>query len=245
MTPTPLNNSVRRTYDLLRSTLPSLGPDAVLVEEELISSLSASRNTVRVALQRLAAQGLVKRGRKVGTTVEASMMLPIGDLIVLSDVDGAHDIHDRILESTVITAPALIRQRLELPDDAVVAVIEGLVLDGAEPLALSASYVTLPPGHAEHLGRTGPEVVSILENELDVTVGRSDAVLAAVSCDTQTAELLGIAEGSPVLWLEDLLKDEAGTPRALSQVRYRADRVSFSASATRRGVIELEQPRPR
>jgi GntR family transcriptional regulator len=232
--PPPANNSVRRTYDLLRSSLPSMAPDKLLVEEELIGSLSASRNTVRIVLQLLAAQGLVKRGPKVGTTVESLVVLPISELVTLSDVRDTTTIETRVLESLVIPAPALIRERLELAVGDPVAVIEGLVLDGTGPIALTVSYVALPPGWDASLGRDGPEVVSILEGELDVELGDSDVVLAAVECDAQTAGQLGIREGSPVMWLEDLLRDAQGTPRALSQLRYRADRVTFSGRARRR-----------
>jgi GntR family transcriptional regulator len=206
----------------------------LLVEEELISSLSASRNTVRVVLQSLAAQGLVKRGPKVGTTVGSSMVLPISELILLSDMVSTQTIRHEILESVVIAAPALIRQRLELDGAAPVAVIEGLLRDDTAPLALSVSYVSLPAGYADHLGKEGPEVIAILEEELEVRVGDSDSLVAALLCDAQTASLLDVPEGAPILWLEDLLRDTQGTPLALSHVRYRADRVTFSATAFRR-----------
>jgi GntR family transcriptional regulator len=234
-TPAPSNNSVRRTYDLLRSTLPYLDPNALLVEEELVSSLSASRNTVRVVLQSLAAEGLVKRGPKVGTTVGPSMVLPISELMVLSDIGSVRTIQHQILESVVIAAPALVQRRLELDDGAPVAVIEGLLRDDTAPLALAVSYVSLPAGYADHLGKAGPEVVAILEEELDVEIGDSDSQVAAVLCDAQTAAFLDVVEGGPILWLEDLLRDTQGRPRALSHVRYRADRVTFSATAWRRG----------
>jgi GntR family transcriptional regulator len=224
---------VRRTYDLLRAELPSMPPDKLLVEEELIGSLSASRNTVRIVLQLLAAQGLVKRGPKVGTTVESLVLLPIAELTTMSDVR-AGSMETRVLESLVIPAPALIRERLELEMGAPVAVIEGLLVDGTVPMASSVSYVALPAGYVDNLGRESPEVVRILENELDVRLGDSDVLLAAVECDAQTAALLGVRVGSPIMWLEDLLRDDQGTPRALSQVRYRADRVTFSGRARRR-----------
>src|SRR6202158_1023535 len=56
--PDRLNNSPRRTYDLLRSTLVSTGRSMLLVERELTDALSASRNTVRAVLQQLARAGL-------------------------------------------------------------------------------------------------------------------------------------------------------------------------------------------
>ncbi len=235
-TPPPVNNSVRRTYDLLRSTLPSLEPDALLVEEDLIKSLSASRNTVRVVLQLLAAQGLLKRGPKVGTTVGSAMVLPVSRLINLGEAGKKPTIHTRLLESVVIPAPAAIRRRLELAEGARVALIEALLSDDTEPLAVSVSYVSLPENYERRI--KSAEIVAILEEDLNVSVGESDALIAALVADAQTAEQLQIDEGAPVLFLEDLLRDTDGMPRALSQLRYRADRVTFSATACREPAEE-------
>ena len=49
----------------------------------------------------------------------------------------------------------------------------------------------------------------------------------------QTAELIGVEVGAPLIWLEDVIEDENGQPRALSQLRLRGDRVAFSANARR------------
>jgi GntR family transcriptional regulator len=75
--PDRLNNSTRRTYDLLRSTLVATGRGMRLVERELTDALSASRNTVRTVLQQLASEGLVTREPKNGTWATGSLLLPI------------------------------------------------------------------------------------------------------------------------------------------------------------------------
>jgi DNA-binding GntR family transcriptional regulator len=58
----------------------------------------------------------------------------------------------------------------------------------------------------------------------------------ALASDSQTAALLEVHEGEPILFLEDLLLDVDGCPRALSQIRYRGDRTSLSARAWRCAV---------
>ena len=47
------------------------------------------------------------------------------------------------------------------------------------------------------------------------------------------AELVGVDIGAPLVWLEDVIEDENGQPRALAQLRLRGDRVAFSANAYR------------
>src|ERR1700736_5553842 len=75
--PDRLNNSARRTYDLLRSTLVSTARSMLLVEQELPDALPASRNTVRAVLQQLAREGLVTREPKNGTRATGSLLLRI------------------------------------------------------------------------------------------------------------------------------------------------------------------------
>jgi GntR family transcriptional regulator len=236
-TPPRSNNSVRRTYDLLRSTLPTLEPEAMLVEEELVELLSASRNTVRLVLQLLATHGLVTRGPKVGTVVASSTVLPIDEIMPIADQGMGRLMSSTILESLVIPAPAIVSQRLELAEKTPIAIVEGLVLDEDMPLALAVIYLCLPPAERHEVGHECPDVVALLE-EFDICIGECDTTVAALASDAQTAALLDVPEGSPILWCEDLVRDKEGTPRAISQVRYRADRVTFSATARRRGATD-------
>jgi GntR family transcriptional regulator len=234
--PSRTNNSIRRTYDLLRSSLPLLGSDARLVEEELVDALSASRNTVRAVLQLLAEQGLVTRGPKVGTLVSGSTVLPVDEVMTFPEfAEGCPTgTYGQVIESQVITAPPIVRQRLELPAGAEVLLTDGLVLEGTTPLAVSVCYLGLVP--SEGLLATGqaPDAVALLEESLHVGLGTGSSVVAAVAADAQTAGLLGIADGAPILWCEDLLNDLDGRPRALSQLRFRGDRVTFTATTHRR-----------
>ena len=233
--PVRSNNSVRRTYDLLRATLPALEPDAPLSEGELIDSFSASRNTVRMVLQLLAAEGLVSRRPKVGTTVAGCTVIPIEELTPLAQWSRHRPTTGRVLETRVMPAFTAISQRLSLPEGSLVAVTEGLVMEDTEPLALFVSYVGLTREQADLMRAGGLSVIAFLEAQLGVSVVESDTVMTAIACDEQTAALLGVAEGSPLLSLEELLRDADGTPWAVCQIRCRADRIAFSAKARRTG----------
>jgi GntR family transcriptional regulator len=233
------NDSVRRTYDLLRSTLPTLEPNTLLVEDDLVNHLSASRNTVRVVLQLLASEGLVSRGPKIGTTVRDSTVLPLDEIKPISDWGERRATHGHVLESFVIPAPAVVGQRLGLAEHAPLAVLETLILEDVTPIALSVSYVGWRWGLEDYPGKE-PDIISFLEEQLEVCVGGSETTVSAVASDSQTAALLEVHEGEPILFLEDLLLDVDGRPRAISQIRYRGDRVSLSARARRCGVDKPE-----
>jgi GntR family transcriptional regulator len=222
--PDRLNNSPRRTYDLLRSTLVMTGRGMRLVEHELTDALSASRNTVRTVLQQLAREGLVTREPKNGTRATGSLLLPIDELTPFKT---------RAIEHRSLGCPPMVRDRLRLPVGWTVLMIESLVLENQLPLGLAVSYIALDEGQSADFDIDEPDVILILERQLGIRIGGSQTTVGAVAADEQTAELIGVALGSPLVWLEDVIEDETGQPRALSQLRLRGDRVAFSAHAHR------------
>ena len=223
--PDRVNNSARRTYDLLRSTLVSTGRNMPLVERELTDALSASRNTVRAVLQQLARDGLVTRGPKNGTQGTGSILLPFNELVPLLDA--------RMLECRPIACPPMVRDRLRLPAGRTVIMIETLLLEDAEPVGLSVNYVALDEGQSPDFALDEPDVVLFIERKLGKTVMGSHTTAGAMAADAQTAELVGIDVGAPLLWVDDVIEDHHGQPLALSQLRLRGDRVAFSAYAAR------------
>jgi GntR family transcriptional regulator len=196
----------------------------LLVEGELTEALSASRNTVRAVLQQLAREGLVTREPKNGTRANGSLVLRIDELI---------PIQARILETRLLGCPPMVRDRLCLPVGSTVLMIESIAVEDGLPLGLSVSYIALDDGQAPDVDTEEPDVLLILERQLGIRIGGSRTTVGAVAADDQSAELLGIQRGAPLIWLEDVIEDESGQPRALSQLRLRGDRVAFSATARR------------
>lgn len=222
--PDRLNNSPRRTYDLLRSTLVTAGRSMRLVEHELTDALSASRNTIRAVLQQLAREGLVTREPKNGTRATGSLLLPIDELSPFAA---------RTLERRSLGCPPIVRDRLRLPLGWTVLMVESLVLENELPLGLAVSYIALDEEQSPDFDIDEPDVILLLERQLGLRIGGSQTTVGAVAADEQTAELIGVDIGAPLVWLEDVIEDENGQPRALSHLRLRGDRVAFSASAYR------------
>lgn len=233
--PDRLNNSARRTYDLLRSTLVTTGGGMFLVEQELTEALSASRNTVRAVLQQLAREGLVTREPKNGTRATGSLVLPLHELSPITQFanDPSTRCEARTLERRLLGCPPIVRDRLRLAAEWTVLMIETLVVQNDLPLGLSVSYIALGEEQSADFDIEDPDVIVILERHLGIRIGGSNTTVGAVAADTQTAELVGVDVGAPLIFLEDVIEDEAGQPRALSQLRLRGDRVTFRANARR------------
>jgi GntR family transcriptional regulator len=235
-TPDRLNNSARRSYDLLRSALAASEGNLFLVEGELTEALSASRNTVRTVLQQLARDGLVTREPKNGTRAAGSLLLRIDELSPVAQFGGEPSARFEVrrLECQPLGCPPMVRDRLQLPCGWTVLMIESLLLQDGLPFGISVCYIAL--GEDQDAGLDigdEPDVIVILERQLGVRVKGSRTTIGAVAADKQSAGLVGVEAGAPLIWLEDIIEDSDGQPRALSQLRLRSDRVAFAATAHR------------
>ncbi|MFI6934739.1 GntR family transcriptional regulator [Streptomyces sp. NPDC050287] len=235
-TPDRLNNSMRRAYDLLRSSLQSSPESLYLVESELTESLSASRNTVRAVLQLLAKDGLVTRSPKRGTRSAPVTTLRINQIAPVEAFGGERAVHTqlRALDHQVMGCPGLVRERLELVGDWTVLMMESLVLRQELVLGILVSYVALSPEQSRDVVVDEPDAILFLERHFGVRIrGTKSTTIGATAADAQSARLVGVEVGAPMLFLEDVLEDEHGQARALSQFRLRSDLIAFQTHAVR------------
>lgn len=236
LTPARLNNSMRRTYDLLRSSLQCSHESQYLVESQLTDTLSASRNTVRAALQLLAKDGLVTRSPKRGTRSARINMLRVNNVAPVGEFGGEQAIHTALqpLEHQLLGCPRVVLDRLQLVGDWIVLMMESLLVQHTVALGIAVSYVALSPEESRDVVVDEPDAIVFLEKHFGVRIrGSRSTTIGAIAADEQSARLIGIGAGSPMLFLEDVLEDEQGQPRALSQFRLRSDRIALKTHARR------------
>lgn len=121
-------------------------------DEELTRHYDVSRQTVREAVRRLTADGLVERRRGKGTSVTAPLLeQPLHSLYSLASTVRAGGIaeHSDVLAAERRTAPVEVALRLGIEPGAAVVFVERLRFAGPDPIAWDRSW--LPAGHAEPL----------------------------------------------------------------------------------------------
>ncbi|HEV6954589.1 MAG TPA: GntR family transcriptional regulator [Promicromonospora sp.] len=224
---TPLH---RRLASELRAQIlgRALAPGAhVPTEAELQERYGVSRSVVRQALAALEQEGLVERRRGRGTTVRERGELHrlVQRLPGLSTQieDGGGHVTTEVLElgtepaseaTRVLGTPEVVhlRRRRSAAGEAI-AVIETWL--PGELSALTAEELTDASLHATVRRRFGTRIVA------------GQRQVRAVGADTETAELLGVAVGTPVLVLEGTSTDGAARPVEVFRTWHRADRVVF------------------
>ena len=223
----------RQLADLLRHQLLAAGfPDNALPHETtLATDYSASRNTVRQALDLLRAEGLVERLPGVGTVVVAQKY-PHGldRLMGLAETLREHGhVTNEVRTVGPVPAPSPVADRLHVSPGTDVLYIERLRRLNGLPLSLDLTYIPLDVGSdllGEDLENT--DIFRLLETLTGTPLGHAEIILEAVSTDAHSAAVLQAPRGAAVLMLERLTYLADGRPVDLEFIRFRGDRISMS-----------------
>lgn len=227
----------RRAYELLRSMIRSrfLTRQDLLVEDELVKSLGVPRAAVRQALADLATEGLVSRQRHTGTRVSREyFQLPVDDVLPWAPPPGF--MYRKIDDRHVPTMP-FVADRMEL-DAPLVGVLEQVFEqvtgEGSEPLGVRTAYYRTEYTQPESWPSC-PSLAFAFQYVFGAPLGDIETVVDATVADDETAALLHIAPGAPLLVREQTLRDVNGLVQEYSFSHYRADRVSFPIKTSSAG----------
>ena len=220
--------------------------DGFPTEAELTQSYGVSRHTVREALRRLAAAGLVVSERGRGTFLAPRFDQPLGTLYSLyrSIEEQGVAQHSDVLRLATSAAPAVAAE-LGVPPETAFVVLERLRFADGEPLAVDTAWVPASVGHALlEADFTRTALYDELARRCDVHVDGGQETITPVVPTAAQREQLGIAEGCGAFFLERL--GTAGQqPVEYRQTIIRGDRYRFVARWSPTGAYQLNlRPTP-
>jgi GntR family transcriptional regulator len=200
-------------------------------DEELTEEYGVSRHTVREAVRRLQAEGVVERGRGRGTFVTGRVIeQPLGALYSLfRSAEEQGFVQRSIVRRLEERRDEEAARVLGLPADEPLVYLERLRLADDEPIVLDSSW--LPAALARPLLSTD-FTRTALYRELHVQCGiRLDGGwerIRPVLPDEEQRALLGLPDGTPALAIERMASRET-TPVEWRHSLVRADRFSYVA----------------
>ncbi len=231
-----------------------LAPGAKIPSEnELINEYNVSRNTVRLAIDKLIKQGLVYRVKGKGTfIIPDRMQFGLFRLTSFTEETRRRGMQpsSRLLNLIKIVPPARIGQALQLEVGQCVFLVERLRLADGIPMALNASYLPshLCPTLAEEDLVNG-SIYRVVEDKYRLQIGYANQTLKPIVASEMEARLLEVEAGSPLLLVEGVACLVDGTPIEYARLIYRGDRYEFPIKAVRqawlypKGIEEtVEQP---
>jgi len=218
----------------------------VPAEMRLMQQFGVARGTVRKALERLAAEGLIERHPGRGTVprtaqaVAASGVAPRpGQLAGLLEniVHMSLQTRVNVLSCTTTTASALVARRLALTARAPVqkAVRVRIMQEG--PVSHITTWV--PFELAKGFGRRelAREPILLLLEQAGVRIGRATQTISARPADDAVARALAVPAGTALLAVERLVYDTDERPVQWLQGLYRPDRYQYQMQLSRVGGI--------
>ncbi len=188
--------------DLRRRLRSGAFDDRFPGEHELVAEYEVSRHTVRDALRRLRAEGVLDSGRGRGTWVrKARIEQPLGALYSLfRSVEAMGLVQRSVVRALEVTVDARIADRLQRPAETELVYLERLRLADGEPLALDRAW--LPRSVAGPLLEADFSHAGLYDKLADLTgtrlTGGSEVITAAVPT-AATRRLLKIPAATAVM----------------------------------------------
>jgi GntR family transcriptional regulator len=200
---------------------------AIPTERELCALYGVSRTTVRQALQELVYEGQLYRRQGRGTFVAPPKLVQTIQLHGHTEEMEAQGLRpgSRPLSATNVPASPEMATFFGLADGALVHRIVRIRLVNDEPIALQTVYLD-----AQRFGDVGgslSEWVSLyrlLRDRYDAQIAGGEETVESGAADTETAELLEIEVGAPLLVLHRRSWEADGRPIEWSESLYRGDR---------------------
>jgi GntR family transcriptional regulator len=239
--PTPIRrpraDRARQVADVLRHQIHAGAfADGLPTEQELAADFFVSRNTIREALAVLKNDGLIDRGRKVGTHVAVrNYDHGLGALVGLRETFKDYgEVRNEVRAVLHLAAPPAVARRLGLAPGEQVVFIERLRYLGELPLSLDLTYLA-PDIGAQVLRHPleSNDVFALVEQVSGQRLGAATLALEAVSADPHSAATLQVPAGAPLLMLERLTSLGDGRPVDLEYIRLRGDRITMRGSLIR------------
>jgi DNA-binding GntR family transcriptional regulator len=242
MRPTKRVYSPNLVYDTIRIGIRNATyiPGALISEDILMRSLNVTRASVREALARLTAEGVLQRAPRRGTSpTEATVHVTSQDILVLDeddDTESSARVREVPKSRYVYPADLVLAAKLGLDEGELIRVDLSVIHVDESAVGMRTSFTPLAIRPA---GQTPPHGIHLLSllTALGITVSHVDSTFEAISADPEAAQVLGVPEGSPVLLREMIHYSDAGKPVMLSTVRHRSDRVIVHTSRQLQHVI--------
>lgn len=214
-------------------------------ERELVKTYKVSRLTVREAINRLVAQGMVKKKQGKGTFVsKPSMDHMVGPLNSISEVFifKNYAVKTKVIESEIAIPTREICENLQLEncENEKIFYLERVRYANHKPIAHIKCY--LPYGPIEKIEMTDFSVASlyrVLEDHYRLELYEAYEVIEAARLDEISAKLLELEVGAPVLLNQRTTHLKDGTVIEYEKVFYRSDIFKYHNKLIRRGRSEL------
>lgn len=208
-------------------------------EPALAEQLGVSRGTLRRAIKTLVEEGLLTHTPGRGTFVTSPAFEPelTGKLRTLGEGFAAEGIRwfTTVEESQVVAAPSAIAALLEVSVGGSLFRLVRTGLTDVGPVAYLVNYVrTDIAAGIEQVDFSRATLFDTLEHSFHLQIGSGRRTFSAMSAPAHIARRVNLAEGDPMLHMEQITYLEDSTPVEYSDVWLNSTKLRISSVMSRR-----------
>ncbi|RLT97353.1 GntR family transcriptional regulator [Ketobacter sp.] len=199
-------------------------------ESELMASFGVSRITVRQALRDLHREGLIFTTQGKGTF--ASKPKAMQEVQHLEGFEEAmnsqgYETSAQLVSIREINPSKDVQDKLNIHSkEGAVEVIRVRYLN-REPVSVDTSFFPMQIGRHLFARDLGRDIFPLLENELNIPLGRAEISLEARPADANIAKLLQMEPGAPIMWVQRLTHDVNNHPVDYEYLAFRGDSYKY------------------
>ncbi|WFE21314.1 GntR family transcriptional regulator [Solwaraspora sp. WMMD937] len=207
-------------------------------EPELAVELGISRGTLRRAIATLIRDGLLVQVQGRGTYVTSTAIEPsIAQKLTTLSEDFARQgvtVSTQVQSHEVMAAPSPVAALLDLRPGQSVLRLERLRATTDGPVAWLVNYVRLDlaPG-IEQAELADQSLFGLLENEYRLKISTGRRTFSATAATGRVAAALGVPDGFPLLYLEQITYLDDGRPIEYSDVWIHSERMRVTSLLSR------------
>lgn len=198
--------------------------------EELINQYQVSRSTIIKALDRLERHGVIYQVQGSGIFVRQrkksgylNFMESHGFTVDLQDLPGS----STVFNVDIIKPDAQIQENLQCDGEEEVYFIKRLRFVDGKVYGLEQSYYRkkLVPYLNKEIAENS--IFSYIRDICNINIGFSDKYIQVTKLDAEMASYIGLPEGDPALFVEEIFYTTSGEPFDFSRVVYHCENTKF------------------
>ncbi|MDN3018062.1 GntR family transcriptional regulator [Paenibacillus sp. BSR1-1] len=190
--------------------------DKIPTELELSEEYKISRITVRKAIVELVEEGYLVKKQGKGTFVnKRKIERKIVHFLSFSDACKANGLKasSKVIKKEIIQPTSKDQTMLQLEDGDALLFIQRVRYAGDSPIMIENNYFSYKEYHSLLNENLDGSIYKILEEKLGVKpAGSSELSLEIVRAGDEEMELLNIASGEPLFFMDTTVTDENGQP---------------------------------
>ncbi|GAA5110425.1 GntR family transcriptional regulator [Orbus sasakiae] len=198
--------------------------------EELINQYQVSRSTIIKALDRLERHGVIYQVQGSGIFVRQrkksgylNFMESHGFTVDLQDLPGS----STVFNVDIVKPDAQVQENLQCDADEEVYFIKRLRFVDGKVYGLEQSYYRkkLVPYLNKEIAENS--IFSYIRDICNINIGFSDKYIQVTKLDAEMASYIGLPEGDPALFVEEIFYTTSGEPFDFSRVVYHCENTKF------------------